>query len=111
MPVMKVPETFDLLGRRVKDKVTGFKGVVTTISIDLPGCVQAIVNAGVDEKGEYRDGKWFDVNRLELVPGDKVMQTPLQFDYSSASIFAPAELEAARAVVGGPVDKSGHNRI
>lgn len=29
----------DLLGLKAEDKVTGFKGVITTLSFDLYGCV------------------------------------------------------------------------
>ena len=32
----------ELLGQKVEDKVTGFRGVVTTISFDLYGCIQAV---------------------------------------------------------------------
>jgi hypothetical protein len=45
-----------LLGYRVRDKVTGMTGVVSSISFDLYGCVQAIVNRGLD-----KDGKAFNL--------------------------------------------------
>ena len=35
---------FELLGYKVKDSVTGFTGVVTSISFELYGCVQALVH-------------------------------------------------------------------
>lgn len=59
-----------LLGLKVKDKVTGNKGVVTSICFDLYGCIQAIVS---DSKGE---GKWYDVSRLEVKSGKPVMDLP-----------------------------------
>ena len=34
---------FKLLGMKVKDKVTGYSGVVTSLSFDLYGCVQAVI--------------------------------------------------------------------
>ena len=60
----------ELLGLKVKDKVTGQKGVVTSISYDLYGCIQAVVT---DTKGE---GKWFDVTRLVFKNLTPVMDVP-----------------------------------
>ena len=56
----------NLLGMKVEDKVTGFKGVVASISFDLYGCVQAIVNPGADKDGKLMEQCWFDVSRLAL---------------------------------------------
>lgn len=58
------------LGLKVKDKVTGQKGVVTSISYDLYGCIQAVVT---DTKGE---GKWLDVTRLIFKSTTPVMDVP-----------------------------------
>lgn len=66
-----------LLGLKVKDKVTGQKGVVTSISYDLYGCIQAVVT---DTKGE---GKWFDVTRLIFKSLTPVMDAP---DFSKGYI-------------------------
>lgn len=55
----------DLLGYKVKDAVTGFEGVVSSVSFDLYGCVQAIVTpATVNKDGKIGDSHWFDVKRL-----------------------------------------------
>ena len=32
-----------LLGLKVKDKVTGFTGIITSVSFDLYGCIQVII--------------------------------------------------------------------
>ena len=67
-----------LLGWKVKDTVTGFVGVATTIGLDLYGCVQAIVQPSVVlEKGgaqKCEDSRWFDVSRLEKVGRSPVMK-------------------------------------
>jgi hypothetical protein len=68
-----------LLGYRVRDKVTGVEGVVASISFDLYGCIQAIVNPGADKDGKLKDQVWFDVARLELASKKPVM-TPPDFD-------------------------------
>jgi hypothetical protein len=44
----------DILGYEVTDRVTGFKGVVTSISFDLYGCVQALVTPQLNDKGQMQ---------------------------------------------------------
>ncbi len=65
-----------LLGHRVRDSVTRAEGIVTSISFDLFGCVQAIVNPGLDKDGKQKDSHWFDVNRLEVISKKPVMPVP-----------------------------------
>lgn len=65
-----------MLGMRVKDKVTGAKGVVTSISFDLYGCVQAVVNPGIGKDGKPMDCGWFDIARLEVACPRRVMPLP-----------------------------------
>jgi hypothetical protein len=63
------------LGLRVKDRVTGFTGVVSSICFDLYGCVQAAVSPPAkDEKLE--DGRWFDLKRLDIQDETPVMELP-----------------------------------
>lgn len=69
-------EHIDLLGMKVEDKVTGFKGVVSSISFDLYGCVQAVVAPGMDKDGKLPEGKWFDVARLTVTSESPVMDRP-----------------------------------
>lgn len=64
-----------MLGMKVQDKVTGFRGVVTSISIDLYGCIQALVHPGMD-KEKMLDQAWFDVGRLSVVGKAPVMERP-----------------------------------
>ena len=66
----------NMLGLRVRDRVTGVTGVVTSVSFDLYGCVQCIVDAPVDEKGE-RKAHWYDYKRLEVLDSTPVMQLPV----------------------------------
>lgn len=73
-----------MLGMRVEDKVTGFKGVVSSVGFDLYGCIQAIVNPGVGTDGKPQDSHWFDVNRLTVLDGP-VMRRPA-FDWSPEDI-------------------------
>lgn len=66
---MKNTDHINLLGLKAKDAVTGFSGVVTSISFDLYGCVQAIVTPPVDKDGNAKDGRWFDIIRLHVKRG------------------------------------------
>ncbi len=67
---------FALLGMKVKDKVTGFEGVVASISFDLYGCIVCAVTPEVSDDGKLRDGRYFDLNRLTLVGDEPVMDVP-----------------------------------
>ena len=77
---MEVKKHLGLLGLKVKDRVTGFSGVVESISFDLYGCVQCVIKPAIDEKGEVRDGRWFDVSRLDIKSKKPVMDLP-NFEY------------------------------
>lgn len=73
----------ELLGMKARDAVTGFSGVITTVSFDLYGCVQAVITPAVDDKGETKDGGWFDVTRLQITNETPVMPRP---DFSAGYI-------------------------
>ncbi len=66
----------ELLGLKVRDRVTGFSGIVSSICFDLYGCVQGVVSPPVDEKGALPDGKWIDTSRLEVLDASPVMEVP-----------------------------------
>jgi hypothetical protein len=83
-------EHMRLLGWRVEDRVTGFKGVVTSISFDLYGCVQAIVTPPPDKDGKLMEQHWFDVKRLFMRGAEPVMKVP-QFESAPAVISAGDE--------------------
>jgi hypothetical protein len=65
-----------LLGLRARDAVTGFNGVISTVSFDLYGCVQAVITPRVDDNGKIKDGQWFDVTRLVILDNKPVMTQP-----------------------------------
>lgn len=73
-----VDTTIKLLGLPGTDKVTGFKGVVTTVGFDVYGCVQVLLTPRVRaEDGKLQEGYWFDVKRLRLGSDmDRVMEVP-----------------------------------
>lgn len=92
---MKVNEHLNKLGLKVKDRVTGFSGVVTSIAFDLYGCIQALVHPGINSDGVVKDQSWFDIARLEVVCFDRVMNRP-NFEYGDVAngLKGPAEKPA-----------------
>lgn len=66
--IMDVLETAEnLLGKEVKEKVSGFRGIMTSYSRALYGCTQCCVVPPVDKDGKAVEGGWYDIGRLEIV--------------------------------------------
>lgn len=61
------------LGKKARDKVTGFKGTITGSVQYLTGCAQYLLVASVGEGGGLVGSEWFDVQRVEILPGDAVV--------------------------------------
>ena len=57
------------LGDHVRDKITGFAGVVTAVCDYVTGCRQLLLAPLLSETGEYRKPMWFDIDRLEILEG------------------------------------------
>lgn len=55
------------LGIEVKDKVTGFKGIVVGHCAYLTGCDQYLIQPKSDKPGVKPEPHWFDDNRLEVI--------------------------------------------
>lgn len=66
----------NMLGRKGKDVVTGFAGVITTVSFDLYGCVQAVLTPPVCKEGKTKEGHWFDITRIQITDKKPVMKLP-----------------------------------
>ena len=78
---MFIKKHFNLLGYKVKDKVSDFEGVVISVSFDLYGCIQADVRPmGLGKDGKIIVGQWLDVSRLEIVSEQPLMDVP-DFEY------------------------------
>ncbi len=65
----------ELLGLSAKDKVTGFKGVIDSVTFDLHGCIQASLKPPIDEDGRIPGAYWVDVTRLE-VSKERIIDPP-----------------------------------
>lgn len=56
------------LGSKVKDKITGFEGVVTGRTEWLTGCVRlAVQPSSLTKEGASKAEEWLDESRLDLV--------------------------------------------
>lgn len=71
-----IAKHMDILGRKVRDRVTRLEGVATCLSFDLYGCIQVVVTPGVGADGKLDDSKWFDVSRLDVLDATRVMHPP-----------------------------------
>lgn len=67
-------EEMKLLGLKSKDRVTGFSGVITSISFDLFGCIQALVTPPIGKNDVRGESLWMDTNRLEIMSKIPVMK-------------------------------------
>lgn len=67
---------YQLLGLEVKDVVTGLRGIVTSISFDLNGSVQAAANPGLDKDGKVQQGTWVDTKSLFVLCSTPVRERP-----------------------------------
>ncbi len=91
MKTVNLKKHLDLLGMKVKDKVTGYKGVVVSIGFDLYGCIQAIVAPLAGDDGKQESGGWFDVNRLKVTGKKPVMEVPnFEFGPVAEGLKGPA---------------------
>jgi hypothetical protein len=54
-----------VLGSKVKDKITGYSGVVTGFVVYLTGCNQALVVSKAGKDGSFK-GEWLDEQRLDV---------------------------------------------
>ena len=66
----------ELLGKEVRDKVTGLEGIVTSVCFDLYGCVQTVIQPVSTNDSKIPDSRWFDVTRLKVLSHELVMDKP-----------------------------------
>jgi len=60
----------DKLGKKGKDKITGFTGIITAKIFYLYGCAQYGLSPEIDKDGKKPQMEWFDEGRIEIIgPG------------------------------------------
>lgn len=80
---MEVKKHLNMLGREAEDKITGFKGVITSVGFDLYGCVQVVIVPPMKD-GDIINGSWLDVSRLTVSTEKPVMAVP-NFEFGSVA--------------------------
>jgi hypothetical protein len=88
-----------MLGFKYRDKVTGFTGTGTSLCFDLYGCVQLALSPELDKEGNIREGKWFDLSRLERLENFRVVDIPDFTPFLKTKVVQFAEAGA------GPAEK------
>jgi len=63
-------EEFEM-GIKVKDKITGFSGIITGYCSYITGCDQCLLQPEVKSDGDFVSARWFDVTRLEVIIEEK----------------------------------------
>lgn len=93
-----IAKHLDMLGLKVKDRVTGVEGVVASVSFDLYGCICGCLNRGLDKDGKPHDMSWYDIARLQVTDSTPVMDRPnfMGNNAQAAGKQGPAEKPSAR---------------
>ncbi|WP_309086432.1 hypothetical protein [Chelativorans sp.] len=63
----------EVLGTKVRDRITGFSGVVTGRVEYLTGCNQVLVSPPAKEDGSLVAAEWLDEQRLEVISEDRIL--------------------------------------
>lgn len=86
------------LGDVARDRISGFRGVVTARTEWLYGCIRvALAPTLLKESGELREAEWFDENQVDVV--ERSYERPREDQVPSAGTGGPP-----RAHGGRPVD-------
>lgn len=72
----------DLLGVTVRDRVTGFEGMVTSQTRYLAGCDRVEVTPPVGRNGKLREKGWCDVLTVDVVEDGPIYRPAMPFAVS-----------------------------
>ncbi len=61
-----IRQYIEVLGCAATDRVTGARGILTSVSFDLYGCLQYVIQPPHTPDGKPSDGRWFDKCRLDI---------------------------------------------
>ena len=62
-------------GQKVREKITGFEGIITGTCFYLTGCNQYLVTAKVADMSKEPVAMWYDEGRLELMTDEVVVKS------------------------------------
>ena len=81
------------LGDRVKDKVTGFTGIIVSHAKHLAGCDRMYLEPAVGEDNKTPDGRWVDIDMLDIVEAGAVKPV----DYNTQPTTPPGGFDLPRS--------------
>ena len=55
------------LGQEARDKITGFRGIVTGKAYYMYGCTRYCMVPKVSKDGKTGESEWFDEGRIEII--------------------------------------------
>ncbi len=76
----------EFFGKEAKDKITGFKGIITGRIDYLYGCSQYCLNPPLDKDGKKQNIEWFDEGRIEII-GDGINPESVKSDENGCEGF------------------------
>ena len=82
------------IGAKLRDKVTGFEGVVIGRAEHISGCDTYGIQCQTLKDSVPQDAKWFDEPRLELVDAN-VLIVDERFDRTGADSVVPSAAKSA----------------
>lgn len=62
----------NILGKKVRDTVSGFEGIAVAKTQWINGCVRYHVQPKVKDDNTYTNPEWFDVEQLEVLDEESV---------------------------------------
>lgn len=62
-----VGERAPLLGTKCRDMISKFEGIAESYHQYITGCDRYMLQPELDKDGKWQEGKFFDVNRLEVI--------------------------------------------
>lgn len=82
------------LGDEVKDRVTGFTGIIVGHARYLTGCDQYNVQPQCDPEkpGVHPDGYWFDEGKLELLKTKVVTMDEVKAEKKGCDVAPPSKM-------------------
>jgi len=60
------------LGQKVRDRISGFEGIITCIAEYYNGCVRYIIQPKIEKNGKFCDSETIDQEQLELLTKKKI---------------------------------------
>jgi hypothetical protein len=61
-----------VLGKKVRDKITGFIGIAVAEHTYINGCKRISVQPSIDKNGKVPESVSFDIPQLEIVEEEKI---------------------------------------